>query len=105
MHRYTYSITRYGDVETTIETANLLVDEKAIMAFYEEVITSDDRERILAAYNQEDFFDGFDYIKENLAERDIDLPPCKYSELMGDCRFYEGLETIDENHFRVLLGS
>jgi len=105
MYRYTYPITRFNDVETTIQTDTPLIGKKAVMAFYNQVINPEDRERILAAYNTDGFFDGFDYIKSNLVERDPTLPPCKYYELMGDCQWYEGLGTISENHFTVHLGS
>lgn len=105
MYQYIYDITRYGNVQTTIETSYPLTQKREIMNFYKRVITAADRERIIAAYNMQGFFDGFDYIKDNLIERDPQKEQCQYWELMGDCQFYEGLSEISENRFSVLLGS
>ena len=47
---------RYSVVETTIETNTPLDGEEDVMDFYNSVITPQDRERILAAYNEEGGF-------------------------------------------------
>lgn len=105
MFHYTYPITRYGDVETTIESDTRLTNKKQVMSFYKRAVTPQDRENILAAYHTPGFFDGFDYIKDNLVDRTSDRGPCEYWELMGDCQFYEGLTLIGDNHYNVDLGS
>lgn len=105
MYLYTYSITRYGGVESTIETPSSLTHKREIIAFYKREITAADRALIIEAYNIQGFLDGFDYIKNNLIEREPHRGPCKYAELMGGSRFCEELGKIGDNHFSVLLGS
>lgn len=105
VYKYTYPITRYSEVTTVIQKATHSEAEDDVMEFYQRDITDEDRERILSVYHTGGLDDVFEYIKDNLVERDPFRHPCKYFELMGDCQFYEGLDTIEENHYRVCLGS
>lgn len=105
MYSYTYSITRHCELHTTISSATPLTKKSQIMAFYDGVITSEDRARIITAFNDGELADVFNYILNGLVNRDPTLPECKYYEIMGDCQFYEGLEDMGNNSYEVYLGS
>lgn len=105
MYKYVYYITRYSQVATTIESETPLTTKKQVMAFYQREINESDMARIIKAYNKEGFSDGFDYIRDNIINRDPELGPCKYHEIMGDCQFYEGLVEIKDRVYEVCLGS
>lgn len=105
MYKYVYDITRYGELQTTTTSVNHLTGKKEIMAFYNREVTVEDKQRIIAGFEKGTIFDTFDYIKDNLINRDPKLPNCTYKELMGDCQFYEGLEEIGDNTFLISLGS
>lgn len=99
MYKYTYDITRDGDVTTTIETDHPLTTGQQIMTFYDRGISSEDRNKIISAYNGEGFLDFYDYIKNSL----IGHSTCIYRDLMGDCLSYGGLRKVGENHYEVIL--
>lgn len=105
MYFYTYPITRHGELETKVARETFTDKKKDVMAFYQQEISDEDRERILIGYEDGTVADIFGYIKDNLIDRDEEDEPCKYWELMGDCRFYEGLENLGDGCFSVLLGS
>lgn len=105
MISYTYPITRYGELETTIKLNCFTEKKRDVMKFYERDVTNEDIKRILKGYHDGQIVDVFNYIRDNLVLRDPSLHQCKYFELMGDCRFYEGITKIDSDHYYVDLGS
>lgn len=105
MYTYIYKITRHGEL-TSVVTSNVFSDkEKDVMNFYKREISEEDKRQIIEAYNAGKLGDTFEYIKDNLVERDSTRSPCRYKELMGARDFFEGLEETEPNTFYVCLGS
>lgn len=101
---YVYPISRYGALETEVE-APYSEEESDVMAFYQKEIPADIQKLILEEHyaNPED--DGWGYIKEGIIERDPSAGPVCFWEIMGDLKYYEGLEKLGENKYYVVLGS
>lgn len=96
-----YPITRYYRVYVDVKFPKLPKTKEQIMKFYERIVSKEHRKLILAAYNQDP---SRDHNRIACCFRDEEFT-CPYSELMSDLRFYEGLEKVGENVYKVKLGS
>lgn len=105
MYTYIYPITRYSELTSRVQRQIFTNKEHEIMQFYDTYISDSDMTLIINAYKQGNIQDNFDYIKNNIIERDPCKDKCKYYEIMGDLQFYEGLENLGFNTYDVQLGS
>ena len=106
MYSYTYPITRYNELTTVVHRDTPLPDnEEEVMAFYDQYISSEDLDRIIDGYNSGEVSDTWDYIKDHIIDRDPSLEPCRYREIMGELKYYEGLSQTPDGSYKVDLGS
>ena len=102
MYWYTYPILRCNKLTTTILSHNELLSPESIISFYDQPIIPIDRDRIIDSYNLYKFYDYRNIVYNNLINRDPNLPPCTYRELISD-NINILLKIIDFNHYYVEL--